>query len=710
MKWNRAKIPLNVTKNNLDPFEYFFNRQKEQETSNVIDTPITDEGIQNVDDAASSPNDADKAPFIKVTYEKIPYEFFSKLVGDPEYLEWIGDSQVPEKFLLNKYIKDKQDIPILLFEDFNTTGIQGDWNHHEPKLPDGRRNDYNIFFWYSGNPVNKGNEKGGGVGVGRLTFAFSSKINTFFSFSVRKDKSKFFIGMSCLGKSSLNPSYDQIARYGISDKAADGSEIVKPVDDNETLKIIHKGLKLKRGFDEPGTSMCVILPTDSLKANHMTLNAIDRYRYAFNKRKMKGMEILKYKIDKSEMLNTIQKLAPKDHKRYKDYFTFLDQCHEINKENQFKEIDFGGKDNPAQITHEFFSEEQIDELAKEYNSEKVLSLKVPLKFEKFVEDIKKQEKKTIPIKTHFKVFIKKTKFGNGMDDVIRGTMPVSDLRVLDKEDAYGLVLIDDAPAIDFFKMAEPPNHRQFEQTKELTNSYEKFAHQILLLKKSIRSIKSIIEDRENKQSITATQGFFSWAGGEDEGESKKNNSGEDTTKKISDWIFENPKAYNIKKISKDKLVGFEVASINFEDECKKRIQQITKILDSEKYEKTKSKINQLEQQKEKLKKWSKGENLNELFPATIFVKCTQDIEGESYEKSNKLHDKNLDYDFSNKIKNNFQEEKNGDIKKIEFKNNDINISVSGANFSYKFLFDAIINEHTGEAFDLAVSSKISRKN
>ena len=71
--------------------------------------------------------------------------------------------------------------------------------------------------------------------------------------------------------------------------------------------------------------------------------------------------------------------------------------------------------------------------------------------------------------------------------------------------------------------------------------------------------------------------------------------------------------------------------------------------------------------------------MNELFPATIFVKCSQDIEGESYEKSNKLHDKNLDYDFSNKIKNNFTEEKNGDIKNVDFEIM-INISIDGPNF------------------------------
>ena len=42
-----------------------------------------------------------------------------------------------------------------------------------------------------------------------------------------------------------------------------------------------------------------------------------------------------------------------------------------------------------------------------------------------------------------------------MDDVIRGTMPVNGSR-LDKEDAYGLVLIDDAPNGDFLRWQNHP--------------------------------------------------------------------------------------------------------------------------------------------------------------------------------------------------------------------------------------------------------------
>ena len=716
MKWIRAKIPLSVTKNHLDPFAYFFNSQKEHEDNEINETPLTDEGIQNVDDAAAliekiqnSTDAYENAPYIKVSYEKIPYEFISKLLEDQNYIDWIDDSQVREKFLLNKYIKEKKDIPILLFEDFNTTGIKGDWNEHEPLLINGERNDYHIFFWYTGNPVEKGGKKAGGVGVGRLTFAFSSQINTFFSFSVREDKSKFFIGMSCLGKSKKNPSYDQIARYGLPHKAKDGSEIVEPITDEETLKNIHKSLRLKRDFNQPGTSHAVLFPDEKLTAKTMTLNSINRYRYAFHQKRLKSMEILKYKISKNEILNTIQKLKPDDHKKYKEYFKFLDQCEDLNKNNIFKSVNFGNNDNPSKIKKDHFSPEHIEEMAKDYNSEKILGFKVPINLEKFFEDKKKQEKIVKPIKTFYKVFLKKTKFGLGMDDIMRGTMPVSDLRVLENEDSFGLVLIDDEPALEFFKMSEPPNHRKFEKTKELINSYNKFNNQIILIKTSISSIRSIIEDTENKESITATQGFFSWSGGDDDGQSKTNSGGEETNKEISEWIFENPKSYKIEKIAKDKMVGFKVSSVNFENECKSRINQIEKILNNPKYNKTNAQIKRLENQCNKLENWSIGKNLDDIFPATIFIKCTQDIEGESEDKSNKLHDKNLDYDFSNKIKNNFKEVKEGDIKNVEYDKNDINLSITGSNFSYQFLFDSAINEFTGEAYDLAVSSKISRK-
>ena len=69
-----------------------------------------------------------------------------------------------------------------------------------------------------------------------------------------------------------------------------------------------------------------------------------------------------------------------------------------------------------------------------------------------------------------------------------------------------------------------------------------------------------------------------------------------------------------------------------------------------------------------------------LFPAKINIKCAQDIEGQSYAKIFDHHDKNLDFDFSNKISNNIIEKKEGDIIDVEMGINEIDLSINGPNF------------------------------
>ena len=142
MKWIRPVAPRAFTKNNLNPYAYFFNKQNDDEENKNEDTPITDEGIQNVLDAAIDKEN--KTPSIKISYEEIPIEFFEKLI-DQKFLDWMSDSQVRNKFLLKQHIKNRKSVPCLLFEDFDTTGIKGDWKIDDPILNDGGRNDYNIF-------------------------------------------------------------------------------------------------------------------------------------------------------------------------------------------------------------------------------------------------------------------------------------------------------------------------------------------------------------------------------------------------------------------------------------------------------------------------------------------------------------------------------------------------------------------------------------
>ena len=108
MKWLRTKALDSHTKNNLNPYTHFFNRQNESE-GDLQETPLQDEGIQNTIDGASvafderiqNALDGSKIPLIKISQQDIDVDFFEKLI-DQDFKNWIKDSQVRDKYLLEK--------------------------------------------------------------------------------------------------------------------------------------------------------------------------------------------------------------------------------------------------------------------------------------------------------------------------------------------------------------------------------------------------------------------------------------------------------------------------------------------------------------------------------------------------------------------------------------------------------------------------------
>ena len=55
------------------------------------------------------------------------------------------------------------------------------------------------------------------------------------------------------------------------------------------------------------------------------------------------------------------------------------------------------------------------------------------------------------------------------------------------------------------------------------------------------------------------------------------------------------------------MVGFQVSSLNFAEECSNRIEQIQKVLNNPKYKIDNNQKNRLEKQIDKLEGWSKGQ-------------------------------------------------------------------------------------------------------
>jgi len=716
MKWYRANFSDDTTQQKVDIFSYFFN-QKNLDPDETV-TPLSDEGIQNSRDASilkeiiNSNNSLQAAnqenvPLIEITRKKIKKEIFEKFITE-DYKKWIKDSQVKDKYYLEKYLENNKEVEFLIFEDFNTTGVKGGPSPHKIKMNDGSRNDFYIFLWHVGSPDNKGNDKGGSVGVGRLTFSFSSKINTFFMYTKQSEdeKKSFFIGMVNLGQSSNNTSYDPIARFGVEGTSEQGRTVPFPIQSEKDLESIKKIFEIRKN-DVAGTSMIVPFPEDDLTDENLIKNTINRYRVGLylNHFKIKIGNVL---ISRETIKDVIKQNMPKSYDSYLEYFDFIDSAAKIEKENLFFKPTIE-ENNPSSFKIKDFKEADFEKIRELYNNNEVLGVRIPFRIQERIDT-----GSSIEIEDHntySDVFIKKTQQGSGMDDVLRGPMPVSGLRKFAGGDCFGLINIQDKIAADFFRSAETPNHKFFENTnKEFINKYQKFKHQIALISNSSSNLKRVIEEGDTNLDSDATSEFFSFGVGDENNKNgekeKKNNSGKSNfTLPVA--LFANPKSFNIKKISKNNLVGFKIDSLNFEEECKKTIINIENffINNSDNKDFTKKIQKQLELQKEKNIKWLNKENLKELFPCKIYITCADDLEGLD-DSSFGLHDDDFDFDFSNNLRHEVFQEKNGDILDVELNGNKIILSISGPEYSYSLLTDAFNISSTEDKSDLRLKAEM----
>jgi hypothetical protein len=72
------------------------------------------------------------------------------------------------------------------------------------------------------------------------------------------------------------------------------------------------------------------------------------------------------------------------------------------------------------------------------------------------------------------------------------------------------------------------------------------------------------------------------------------------------------------------------------------------------------------------------------------------------DKSFKYHNNDLDFDLANNLRHEIKVKKEGDISDVEISGNQIDISITGPNYSYELLTDALEIEKTNESSDLRV--------
>jgi hypothetical protein len=210
--------------------------------------------------------------------------------------------------------------------------------------------------------------------------------------------------------------------------------------------------------------------------------------------------------------------------------------------------------------------------------------------------------------------------------------------------------------------------------------------------------------------VDATKDFFNFGSQNPDSSGTKNKDGEgpDTKFKIPEYLFNDPKIYEIKKLKENHYTGFEIYGANVVKETMKNIDQIENLIkesqnkgeDGESKEKiTQKELNRLNKQLRKLKD-RRDKNCEDLFPADLSITIWEDMQKHK-KTSKKFYDFKNDFNLSEDIGENFEVTSEGVTNKTE-KYNKIKFRVKNSKFKYRMLTNKFRSKE-GQPTDVGVS-------
>ena len=265
---------------NVDPIQSeFFST----EAIDGLTEALVRESIQNTLDATPSGHTA-RVRFWHSGQEKA-------LKANSAYLNGLADHLHANGSGLASVPKLEEGTPFLLVEDFGTRGLSGD---PEQDKDTGEKNNF-YYFWRNVGRSGKKEGDRGRWGLGKNVFAASSKINTFFGFTVRADSpSTLLLGQSVLKVHEIdgNRKYP----YGYFANVDPADQFALPITDIAALEQFREDFQLIR-TTETGLSIAVLSPDPEITELGILKAVLRQYFYPI----MKGLLIVSVTNEGSEI-------------------------------------------------------------------------------------------------------------------------------------------------------------------------------------------------------------------------------------------------------------------------------------------------------------------------------------------------------------------------------------------------------------------------
>ena len=388
--------------------------------------------------------------------------------------------------------------PFLLFEDFGTTGLNGDPKQYEPV--EGARNDFFHFFRAEGRS-GKGDEARGRWGVGKYVFPQASRINSIFGVTVRgEDNRRLMMGTAVLKSHRVqNERFTPDGWFGSPGK--DG--LVLPVEDQDLIERFCDAFTMERGT-EPGLS--VVVPWCDLEMTHeMLVGAVARnYFYPILKGELavivRAPDTDEKILDKSQLMRTVESIGGGLQEELLPLFELAKWAIKRTADD-FLVLQAPPTRGAPKWSPELVPEQTRASIAKCLEAQEPVAVRVPLHVRRKGED---------PVPSSLDVFLARDPAVAADKPVfIREGIVISDVRPPWTHGLRAMVVSENRPLAALLRGAEAPAHTKWRATGDLKSKYMYAPSCLSFVKLSVHEIQRAVSESEKQEDPTLLIDFFS---------------------------------------------------------------------------------------------------------------------------------------------------------------------------------------------------------
>ncbi|MEX1027054.1 MAG: hypothetical protein WD049_03465 [Candidatus Paceibacterota bacterium] len=483
-QWNFSKIrPGDKTREPIQG-EFF--------TSDAIGRngeALVREGIQNAMDAAIPGQRVHVRLFVSGESFGVPHDTMAEYCdGLWEHLHSPGNG-------LQNPPSPTEPCPFIVFEDFGTTGLQGDVEQYHPEP--GVRNPFYYFVRAEGRS-DKGEHERGRWGVGKFVFPSASRANTTFCATVRADDQRqLIIGQSVLKTHKVAADYYTPDGF-FGQQLASGLTV--PIENERALRSFFSTFNLQRRPTDPGLS--IVIPWHDPDITSQALLAATALEYFFPILAGRLTVTVEtpdqiWKIDQDTLQGIIDDLGSDELGDLSSYLPLAKAACNGEEPICLTSPSLSGA---LRWSEDMVSVEDREQINSRLENGSCVAVRVPM-------TVRRKSGANAP--SHFDLYLQRDPTSKaGRPIFVRESIIISDVQAPRLRGIRSLVVVEDGPLATLLGDAENPSHTRWENGSNFKNKYVYGKSHLTFVANATSELLRILSDPEEEADRTLLSDFF----------------------------------------------------------------------------------------------------------------------------------------------------------------------------------------------------------